>query len=201
MALARSLVSSLFAAVLFSACGGKVVDAPLTSDGIGSPANPSPPAATAPPSPPAPVPSASGSAPPAGPLPTNTKKRCGLFDGDREQILAGFGRARSLGVYEVTAVVEECSGAGGLHLMLQQRAGCGTAKIVHFGEHTCMSDTPWNKGDRVVVGVAPEPGATEYETVWCLQEIKPWDGVARAIRKLEPSETDAQVLARYSCVP
>ncbi|MFO0666052.1 MAG: hypothetical protein U0174_19020 [Polyangiaceae bacterium] len=201
MAYGKRGVTSLFVALWLAACGGKVVDAPLGSNKADSPGTPTPPSATATTPVPIPVPTTTSTATPVGPLPTGPLSQCGLLAGDREQLLSAFGRARSLGIYEVTAVVEECSGAGGLHMMLQRILGCGPTKTVHFGEHTCMSDAPYVVGDRVVVGVAPESGSSEFTTVWCLEDIKPWDGVARAIRKVQPGETDAQVLAKYICSP
>ncbi len=58
----------------------------------------------------------------------------------------------------------------------------------------------WTVGDLAIVGVAPEPGSVNNPG-WCLNAVVPWNGVARAIRKLGPGERDAQVLASYGCTP
>jgi hypothetical protein len=193
---------SFAVAIAVAACGGRVADEPATGD-------PTPAQGTTPPSPGSPVtnpppgaPVGTAPRPPStpatGPLPTGPTTSCGILDGDVEANLAAFGRARAIATYEVVAVIEECSGAGGLHITLKRRSGCASGGVVHFGEHACYTSTSWQVGDRAVVGVAPEAGSVNNPG-WCLEGVAPWDGVARAMRKLAPSETEAQALSAYGC--
>ena len=185
-------------ASLIAACGGKVADdvKPLVGAGSASATPPTLPTSSATP----PAPTTTGtSLPPAPPIPKGDPRACGLYDGDSEANLKAFGLARAIGVYEVFDVTEECSGAGGTHVSLLRVDGCSSGQIVHYGEHACSID--WQKGDRAVVGVDPTAGSIPSPTGWCLDAVKPWNGVARAVRKLDPSETVEAALGRYACVP
>ena len=137
--------------------------------------------------------------PTAGPLPTGGIVACGLLEGDSEANLLAYGKARAIGIYEVLAIVDECSGAGGLHMTLVRKSGCATSNTVHFGEHACYPKGSFAAGDLVMVGVAPEPGSVKNPG-WCLDDVAPWDGVARAIRRVAPGENEAQLLAKFGCV-
>ena len=185
----------LAVAYLIAACGGKVAEDVTPIVGAGTSASP-PARSTSSPSTP---PTTGTSLPPVRPIPTGTPEACGLYGGDSEANLKAFGLARAIGVYEVFDVTEECSGAGGTHVSLLRVDGCSSGRIVHYGEHACSID--WQKGDRAVVGVEPKAGSIPSPTGWCLDGLKPWDVVARAVRKLDPSETVEAALGRYACVP
>lgn len=131
------------------------------------------------------------------PVPAGKVGQCGLYDGDAEANLKAFGLARAVGVYRAVEVAEECSGAGGTHVTLVRVDGCSSARVVHYGEHACFLE--WQVGDVFAIGVAPEPGKTENPG-WCIDGLE-WDGVARAVRKLDDGETTAAALARYGCTP
>ncbi len=181
-----------------SACGGRVADEGAAGEQV--PAQRTPPSGS---TAPAPTPGAPTSLPPAtpsaGPLPSGPTTSCGILSGAAEANLATYGLARANGVYEVVDVVEECSGAGGLHVTFERRSGCASSAVVHFGGHACYSDTVWAVGNRAVLGVAPEAGSVKDDRGWCLEGVAPWSGVARAMRKLAPGENEAQALSAYGC--
>ena len=182
---------------VLAGCGGIVSDAPTSTTKTSSPGASSEPSTTHPSSPSA---APTGTTKP-GPMPSGPISLCGILEGDAEANLAAFGRARALAIYEVVSVDEECSGAGGVHVTLKRKVGCSDVASVHFGNHACHSKDAWAVGDRAVVGVLPESGNVDNQTGWCLEGVAPWSGVARSIRKLDASESDASVLARYSCTP
>lgn len=183
---------AVVAGVGVAACGGRVADEGRGAEGAPTPTSPANPGSREP------TPDTSTpTGPPAG-LPSGRLVSCGLFEGDVESNLAAYGQARAIATYVVIAVVEECSGAGGLHLTLQRTGGCASSKIVHFGQHACHSETEWVAGDRVVVGVEPESGSVKNPG-WCLDDVASWTGVARAMRKLAPGERETEALSRYGC--
>ncbi len=184
----------IVASSTLAACGGKVLDESTSPLPKASASDPSPVSPTSSPVSPPP----SRPTPPAGPIPKGQPGTCGLYSGDDEANLKSFGAARALGVYEVVDVTEECSGAGGTHVTLALVAGCSRQKIVHYGEHACMID--WQKGDRAVIGVDPASGSAK-NPAWCLDSLAPWDGSARAVRKLAATETTTSALNRYGCSP
>jgi hypothetical protein len=191
-------VGSSFVVFTLAACGGSVADVPASRDPAQRTTAPDPesPATGAPPTGTAPRPPSTS---PAGPLPSGPISSCGLLEGDKTSNLTAFGRAGALATYGVVAVVEECSGAGGLHVTLQRRSGCATASVVHFGGHACHGET-WAVGDRAVVGVAPEAGSVK-DPGWCLEGVAAWDGVARAIWKLAPGANESEILSSFDCAP
>lgn len=184
---------AVVAGVGVAACGGRVADDDASTAGAPTSTNPSNPGSREP-SPGTSTPTV----PPAGPLPSGRPASCGLYDGDGESTLAAYGKARAIATYVVASVVEECSGAGGLHVTLKRTAGCASSIIVHFGEHACYTKTNWAVGDRVIVGVEPKPGSVNNPG-WCLDDVASWDGVARAMRALMPSESEEAALSRYGC--
>ena len=187
---------SIVALILVAGCGGKVLDdsTPLSPKAPAS----NPPVVSPTSSPVSPPPTHPTTTPPVAPIPKGEPGTCGLYSGDGEANLKSFGAARALGVYEVVDVVKECSGAGGTHVTLALVVGCSGQKIVHYGDHVCMID--WQKGDRAVIGVDPASGSAK-NLGWCLDSLAPWDGSARAVRKLAANETTTSALNRYGCSP
>ena len=191
-----------FVSLALASCGGKVGD-PLTNSEPGPTPTPEPVPTTAPTTPTNPVGPGVPTKPPtptAGPLPTGMIVACGLLEGDNETNLLADGQARALGIYSVVAIVDECSGAGGLHMTLVRKSGCATSNTVHFGAHACYPKGSFAAGDLIMVGVAPEPGSVNNPG-WCLDDVAPWDGVARAIRRVAPGENETQLLAKFGCIP
>lgn len=186
-----------FAVVGVAACGGKVAGEDGT---LGRTSTPGDTPTASPTTTGAPAPTTTGpTTTPSGPIPAGEVGACGLYEGDRDTILASFGRARAIGIYEVASVTEECSGLGGTHVTFTRVDGCATTKVVHFGEHGCSLSSGWTPGERVIVAVAPEPGKTTQQG-WCVDDLA-WDGVARAIRRVAPDESAPALLRGFGCMP
>lgn len=199
--LVRRLMVALGYGLVVAACGGKVAPDQPQSEPIPAltPTSTSTPPGTptqSPPSPPSPT--VVPTVPPAGPIPKGEVGACGLYTGNPQANLKSFALAQAIGVYRVSTVTEECSGAGGTHLTLVRVDGCTTRNVVHYGGHACSIN--WQVGDLAMVGVDPTPGSIMDTGGWCLESVKPWDGVARAVEKLAPAVSPRDALAGYGCV-
>jgi hypothetical protein len=135
--------------------------------------------------------------PVTGPIPPGTAGECGTYAGSAAATIRAFASVRAAGVYMVSELQEECSGAGGAHYTLNKIGGCAAPIVVHFGEHACYFKL--RAGSRVMVAVDPTPFSIENRG-WCLTP-RTYDGVARAITELPDSTDTAAAVAALGCEP